>query len=52
MCVCDQDRPRELEGYGERAKERVSTVTGQASAKTLTSTDEADAVFTQTQTLA
>lgn len=43
---------REREGYSEGAKERVMTVTGQTSAKTLTSTNEADAVFTQTQTLA
>lgn len=48
MCECDQER----EGYGEGAKESVITVIGQTSAKTLTSTDEADAVFTQTQTLA
>lgn len=43
---------REREGHGERAKERVITVTVQTGAKALTSTEEADAVFTQTQTLA
>ncbi len=52
ICVNVWIWSREREGYGEGAKERVITVTGQTSAKTLTSTDEADAVFTQTQILA
>lgn len=51
LCKCVNMIKRER-GYGEGAKERVITVTGQTSAKTLTSTDEADAVFTQTQILA
>lgn len=46
--VISRERGRDT----ERANERVITVTVQTGAKALTSTEEADAVFTQTQTLA